>query len=253
MQGLSFREYINLTLKKDFPAVTLDEIIYQHRSMAPQIIQEIRPLQYFAAYLKSGYYPFFLEHLELYYSRIEEVINFILEVELPQLRKMEIAYVNKIKQLLQIIASSVPFIPNVSKLSQKIQIDRNTLVTYLNYLNETNITKNLYQSGQGISRLQKPDKLYLENTNLVYVFAQENNNIGNIRETFFLNQVGYQHNIHYTSPGDFLVDDKFTFELGGQSKSTQQIEGISNAYVASDNIEIGTDQKIPLWLFGFLY
>lgn len=253
LQGLSFREFINLTLKKELPILSLEEIIQDHQQITPQILQQIKPLQHFSTYLKSGYYPFFLEHPVLYHSKIEEVTNFILEVELPQLRQMETAYVNKIKQLLQIIATSVPFIPNVTKLSQKIQINRNTLVTYLHYLNEAHLTKNLYRNVHGISKLQKPDKMYLENTNLLYALVGASSNTGNLRETFFLNQLGQQHTIAYTQTGDFLVNDTYTFEVGGHNKTTKQIEGIPRAYIAADDIEIGTKQKIPLWLFGFLY
>ncbi len=253
LQGLSFREYLNLTQQTKFPVYPLGEVIKNHQHIAPQILKEIKPLQHFSTYLKTGYYPFFLEHPHLYHSKIEEVVNFILEVELPMLRQMDIAYVTKIKQLLQIIATAVPFIPNVSKLSQKIQINRNTLVIYLQYLNEACITKNLYRDIHGISKLQKPDKIYLENTNLFYALVGETVNIGNLRETFFINQLGQQHSIAYASIGDFKVDDTHTFEVGGQNKTTRQITGIPNAHIAADNIEIGTQQKIPLWLFGFLY
>lgn len=253
LQGLSFREFINLTLHKQLPTLSLDNILQDHQQITPEILQHLKPLQYFSTYIKSGYYPFFLEHSSLYHSKIEEVVNFILEVELPQLRHMETAYVNKIKQLLQIIATSVPFIPNVTKLSQKIQINRNTLVTYLQYLHEAHITKNLYRDTKGISKLQKPDKIYLENTNLLYALVGEQANTGTLRETFFLNQLAQQYPIAYTRSGDFLIDDTFTFEVGGQNKTAKQIEHLSQAYLAADDIEIGTQQKIPLWLFGFLY
>jgi predicted AAA+ superfamily ATPase len=253
LQGLSFREFLNLTLQQKFPVLSLEDLLENHQQTTPQIVEKIKPLQHFSTYLKSGYYPFFLEQSEVYHTKIEEVVNFILEVELPQLRQMEMAYVNKIKQLLQIIATSVPFMPNVTKLSQKIQINRNTLVTYLHYLNEAHLTKNLYRNAHGISKLQKPDKMYLENTNLLYALAGANSNTGNLRETFFLNQLGQQHTCTYTQTGDFLVNDTYTFEVGGENKTTQQIDGVPNAYIAADNIEIGTKQKIPLWLFGFLY
>ena len=189
----------------------------------------------------------------MYFQRIEEVINLILEIELPLLRKVDIAYINKLKQLLQIIAQSVPFMPNISKLSERIGINRNTLISYLYFLNEAHIIKNLYRDAKGISQLQKPDKIYLDNTNLQYAFSTNNANIGNIRETFFVNQLSYKHLVEYTKQGDFRVDWMYTFEIGGAQKTKKQIKDLENAFIASDDIEYGYQNKIPLWLFGFLY
>lgn len=253
LQGLSYREYLNLVTEKKFLTYTLNEILTQHTAIAQEINLETRPLQYFDAYLKNGYYPFFKEGISLYQLRLEEVINLIIEVELPQLRKIDVAYINKIKQLLHIIAQSVPFMPNISKLSTRIGINRNTLVSYLYFLQEAHIIKNLYKDAKGITQLQKPDKIFLENTNLQYVFSNENADKGNIRETFFVNQISYQHLTEYTNQGDFVVDRTYTFEVGGSNKTNKQIEHISNAYVAADNVEYGFTNKIPLWLFGFLY
>ena len=177
----------------------------------------------------------------------------ILEVELPLLRKVEPAYILKIKQLLQIISESVPFIPNIDKLSKRIGIHRNTLLSYLYYLEETQLINNLHKDISGINRLQKPEKVYLENSNLAYVLAENNTDIGNVRETFFLNQLSYNHAVEYSNSGDFWVDKKFLFEIGGKSKTGKQIKGTSNAYIVADNIEYGFDKKIPLWLFGMLY
>jgi predicted AAA+ superfamily ATPase len=177
----------------------------------------------------------------------------ILEIELPALRGVEMAYVHKIKQLLMIIASSVPFIPNVSKISEKIQINRTTLLNYLIYLDEIGLTRNLYKDSNGISQLQKPNKIYLENTNLSYNLAKENVNTGNNRETFFANQIAYKNVLEYTEPADFLVNNKYVFEIGGKTKGKSQINQIENAFIIADNIEFGYQNKIPLWLFGFLY
>lgn len=141
----------------------------------------------------------------MYFQRLEEVINLILEIELPLLRKVEIAYVNKLKQLLHIIAQSVPFMPNISKLSERIGINRNTLISYLYFLQEAHIIKNLYKDSKGITQLQKPDKIFLENTNLQAAFSANNANHGNIRETFFVNQVSFKHLTEYTTQGDFLA------------------------------------------------
>ena len=253
LQGLSYREYLNLIAGKNFSAYALKDILANHIAIAQDINSDIRPLQYFDDYLQYGYYPFFKEGISLYQLRLEEVINLIIEVELPQLRKIDVAYINKIKQLLHIIAQSVPFMPNISKLSTRIGINRNTLVSYLYFLQEAHIIKNLYKDAKGITQLQKPNKIFLENTNLQYLFANDHTNQGHIRETFFVNQIAYKHLAEYTNHGDFVVDRTYTFEVGGPNKTNKQIASITNAFVAADNLEYGNSNNIPLWLFGFLY
>lgn len=253
MQGLSYREYVNLNLGLELPKYTLSEILDQHVSIASEINKKIKPLQYFNDYLHHGYYPFFQEVPELYFYRIEEVLNLILEIELPLLRKVEVAYIVKLRQLLQIISQSVPFVPNVSKLSERIGVNRNTFVSYLYFLEEAHITRNLYKDAKGITQLQKPNKIYLENTNLQYALSPDQANIGNIRETFFLNQVSVHHKLEYIDESDFLVDQQFIFEVGGKSKNDKQIKNLKQSYLALDDIEYGIGNKIPLWLFGFLY
>jgi len=253
MQGLSYREYLNITQKTDFKIASLTDILKNHKEISDEILLKIRPLQFFNDYLRHGYYPFFTEGIVRFPYRLEEVVNMILEIEMPLLRKVEPAYVLKIKQLLQIVAESVPFIPNIDSLSKRIEIHRNTLLSYFYYLMETRLTNHLHKDISGINRLQKPEKIYLENTNLAYTLAENNTDIGNIRETFFLNQLSYSHVVEYPNSGDFWVDKKFLFEIGGKSKSGKQIKDTSNSYIAIDNIEYGFDKKIPLWLFGMLY
>ena len=253
MQGLSYREYINLTRGLSLPLITLEELLKDHTLIAREINAKVKPLEHFIAYLKSGYYPFFQEIPDLYYYRVEEVINLILEIELPLLRNVDVAYVSKLKQLLQIIAESVPFIPNVSKLSERIGVNRNTFISYLHFLQEANITRNLYKDAKGITQMQKPDKIYLENSNLQYAFAPIHANMGNARETFFINQVNYKHTVEYAPESDFLVDHTFTFEVGGKSKTDKQIKNTANSFIVSDDLEYGTANRIPLWMFGFLY
>lgn len=253
MQGLSYREFLALKYQIYFDSVSLTEILENHISLSNTINEKIRPLQYFNEYLQKGYYPFFTEVPELYFIRLQEVVNMMLEIELPLLRNVELAYVNKVKQLLQIISESAPFIPNVSKLSDKMVINRTTLLIYLHYLEEVGLTTNLFKTAGGISKLQKPSKIFLENTNLMYAFAASNANTGNVRETFFANQLAYRHKINYTEKGDFLINEKYIFEIGGQHKAETQIINLSNAFIASDNIETGFKNKIPLWLFGMMY
>jgi hypothetical protein len=253
MQGFSFREFLGIETKMDFSILSLNEILEKHVEIAQEIGQKIKPFQYFSKYLDHGYYPFYREDKELYEIKLTEVVNMILEIELPLLRGIESGYIFKLKELLSVISASVPFTPNISKLGEKLTINRSTILSYLHYFQEVRLTNNLFKEANGISKLQKPQKIYLENTNLMQILSPSNVNIGNVRETFFANQVGFRHNLLYSHKGDFLVDKKYTFEIGGKGKNKHQIDGIENAFIAADEIEYGINQKIPLWLFGFLY
>lgn len=251
MQGLSFREYLVIEQGLTMEPVSLEDILAQHTTIAGEVLKVVKPLKYFTHYLESGYYPYYREEPALYTQKMEETINMMLEIELPLLRGLDLAYVSKIKQLLLVIAESAPFIPNVTNISQKIGINRATLLTYLHYLQEVGLSINLFRSTTGISRLQKPNKIFLENPNLSHTLGKPNT--GSVRETFFANQLAYRHQLSFPDKGDFLVDGKFLFEVGGKNKSTIQLEGASNAFIAADDIEYGYKEKIPLWLFGFLY
>ncbi|MDR1339168.1 MAG: AAA family ATPase [Prevotellaceae bacterium] len=253
MQGLSFREYLNMSLHENFPVYSLQDILENQRDISGEILKSVKPLQHFGTYLESGYYPFTFEMKDLYYGQLEEVIGLILEIELPLLRGVDISYIPKLKQLLLAIAESAPFTPNVQKLSEHIGINRATLVSYLHYLQETRLTKHLYRDSTGMGKLQKPDKIFLENTNLAYALATGSVNTGNLRESFFFNQLAYRHRVEYPEKGDFLIDGKYTFEIGGKGKNSRQIYSLPDAYIAADDIEYGFDNKIPLWMFGFLY
>jgi predicted AAA+ superfamily ATPase len=253
MQGLSFREYIAIEKGINLPVINLDEVLNNHINISQQILKEIKPFVHFDSYLKMGYYPFYKEEKELFNQRLNEVVNMILEIELPLLRNLEIAYIHRIKQLLVILTESVPFTPNITKLSSKIGINRATLLTYLHYLEEAELTIHLNNESGGLSKLQKPTKLYLNNTNLMFILQNDSVNIGTLREIFFANQLKYKHTLSLPQFGDFLIDNKYIIEIGGKDKSFKQIEGIENAYVAADDIEFGFGNKIPLWLFGFLY
>lgn len=236
MQGLSFREFLNIQT--------------DHGDV--EVVSQIKPFQHFATYLQTGYYPYFLEGLDVYPLRLEETVQMVLELELPLLCHVEIAYVHKLKQLLSIISESAPFIPNISKLSERIGINRQTLLAYLHYLAEAKLIRSLYKDAHGVSALQKPDKLYLENTNLMYLFKGSHVDIGAVRETFLANQLSYTHEIAFSESGDFLVDGRYTIEVGGRNKTRKQIQNVVDSYIAADSLEYGHDKKIPLWLFGFL-
>jgi predicted AAA+ superfamily ATPase len=253
MQGFSFREFLSIESKIDFPILSLIDILENHVHHAQHICQKIKPFQYFSNYLEYGYYPFYREDKDLYDHKLTEVVNMILEIELPLLRGIDSGYVFKLKELLSIISASVPFTPNISKLSEKMAINRSTILTYLHYFQQVRLTNNLFKEAGGISKLQKPQKIYLENTNLMQILSSDHVNIGNARETFFANQVGFKNDLLYTENGDFLVNNEYTFEIGGKGKTNHQIADLENAFVAADDIEYGFNRKIPLWLFGFLY
>lgn len=253
MQGLSFREFLNIKTGNDFQALSLEEILQNHTKHAFDICSKVKPFEYFKEYLKTGYYPFFLEGLDSYYMKLEETVNMILDVELPLLRKIEIAYISKIKKLLAIIAESSPFMLNVSKIAGAMELNRTTLLSYLKSLTDAKLIDSLFKDLKSVSSLQKPDKIFLENTNLMYLYQGENADSGNIRETFLLNQLSYNQTVELSESSDFFVNGKYTIECGGKNKTGEQIKNLENAFVAADGIEIGSGSKIPLWLFGFLY
>ncbi|MBQ3788493.1 MAG: ATP-binding protein [Bacteroidales bacterium] len=253
MQGFSFREYLNWNESLTLPRVSLEQATTDHVAIAMETLGKVKVLQHFDAYLRHGYYPFYKEFPSLFNSRLSEVVNMVLEIEIPQLRDVETSYIPKIKQLLYIIAESAPFVPNISKLSERIGLSRNALLQYINALHDSRITFSLQKESSGIARLQKPDKLYLDNTNLAYALIGLQPNAGTLRETFFANQLRYQHQVSMAEQGDFLVDHRYTFEVGGQNKGNKQIANIENAFIVADNIEYGNGNHIPLWIFGMLY
>lgn len=253
MQGLSFREFLNIKTGNNFQEIPLEEILLNHTKHAFEICEKVKPFEYFEEYLRIGYYPFFLEGGDTYYMKLGETINMILEVELPLLRKIELSYVPKLKKLLALIAESSPFMLNISKVAGSMELNRATLLSYLKSLTDAKLIASLYKDSKGISSLQKPDKIFLENTNLMHLFQGKNVDEGNIRETFLLNQLSYGQTVEFSETSDFFVNGKYTIECDGKSKTGEQIKSLENAFVAADGIEIGTGTKIPLWLFGFLY
>ena len=253
LPGLSFREFLEIKTNKKFPVLEFQDILENHVKLAEDIVKETKPLAFFGDYLRYGYYPYFLEGEEDYAQRLGETILMILEQELPLLKMIEPAYVPKIKQLLAIISQSVPFVPNISKLSERIGINRQTFLTYLQYLQQAKLIQLLYKEGSGISILQRPDKIFLDNTNLMVLLGENYPNIGNLRETFLANQLSKKHSIRHSEKSDFLVDNVYTIEVGGKNKNKKQLDGIPHAYIAADDIEFGFGNKIPLWLFGYMY
>lgn len=254
LTGLSYREYLAFTGTYQSPSFSLNEIIAKHGAIASEIANCIKPLQFFSDYLNTGYYPFFAENKSTYTLRLEQLIKMIIENDLRFIEGFDVSNTRKIYQLLYVLATNVPFKPNVTKLSEKIGVHRNTLVQYLHYLSKARLINNLAAAGRSTSILQKPDKIYLENTNLQAVLSPDKANRGTLRETFAMSQlVNARYSVSLPPVGDFLIDETYTLEIGGKDKSANQIKNTPDSFVIADDLETGLLNKIPLWLLGFLY
>jgi len=253
LPGLSFREFIELKYRISLQSYSLKQILSESKKIGSEILDKIKPLKFFEDYLKFGYYPFFIESEKNYYDKLTNILNLVLESDLPTIFKIDYYSVMKIKKMLSVLSRIVPYKPNIEKLALQADTTRDTLLKFLFYLEKAGIVKWLSKDTFGINYLNKPDKLYLNNTNLMYALTNEKPDTGNLRETFFLNQLLVKHSVSYPGKGDFLVDGKYLFEVGGSSKNTKQIAGLENAFIAADDIEFPDGRKIPLWLFGFLY
>jgi predicted AAA+ superfamily ATPase len=255
LSGMSFREFLNFKSKEQFQQLELAHILQNHRDLANEILQSMTPdlLPLFKEYLKTGYFPYSAQTGgDAYAVYINQVITTILDTDIAYVEGFTPSTALKLKKLLAVLAASVPFQPNVAELARKLGLSRDSIYHYLKYLEKGLLILSLHAEGKGISLLQKPEKLYLENTNFAYALARTPD-IGNLRETFVLNQLinsGYE--VHYPKVGDFKVQE-YTFEVGGSKKGTKQIAGLEKAYVVADDTLIGFGNKIPIWLFGFLY
>ncbi len=252
VKGLSFREFLELKLDIKFKSYSLKELLEKHTDIASEITSQIKPFEYFKEYLQYGYFPYYFENNETYSIKLEETVNTVIESDLPIIFNIEPQSIQKLKQLVNLICSSKPYELNITNLSKKIGINRNTLYQYIHYLMMGNIFSALRGKTKGDNIFTKPQKLYLNNPNLSFSYCQSNE-IGTIREQFFLNMLNQGHDLSYPKVGDFLVDEKYTFEIGGKNKSFEQIKNIENSFIVADDIEMGFGNKLPLWLFGFLY
>ena len=218
-----------------------------------QVISKCHPLEHFGRYLQFGYYPFYFEQKQEYYDKLENTINYIIDVELTKYRSLDVGYTRQVKALLHVISQMVPYEVDIAKLSKASGISRLSTLKYLTHLDEARLIRRLFTDLKNVTDLQKPDKMYLDNTNLLYTLSQETPEIGTVRETFFANQLRYGSTVEAAVAGDFIVDGRYTFEVGGAGKTMQQIAGVEDAYIAADDIEYGTSNRIPLWMFGLLY
>lgn len=263
MTGLPFREYIDLKLKLDTEPFALESVLKNHERLAANIVNAVenkneKILGFFKDYLRIGYYPYFFEFSDpaTYYIVLEQGIHTTIENDLLAIHTaLNGISIKKIKKLLSVIAESVPFTPDLKKLKNIVEIgDERTLKNYLKILEDSGVIFNLTRKSHSLNELEKPEKIYLNNPNQIYAISPKaKENPGNIRETFFMNMLSQFHSIKLPKFGDFIVDDKYIFEVGGRKKGFSQIKNIPNSFLAVDDIEIGIGNKIPLWLFGFLY
>jgi len=252
MNGLSYREFLELKLNKKLPIFSLEDICTNSVIIVDQLSNEFIPLEHFSEYLKYGYYPFYFSDKENYLKQLMAVVNLTIDVDLVMLGYIKPAFANKLKKLLNVICYSKPFELNVTKVATNIEVSRNTIYAYLDHLKKGDLLTVVASNKKGLTALSKPEKLYLNNTNLSYILCDEPE-IGTIREGFFANQLQEQHTLTTTKKGDFIVNGKVTFEIGGDGKGFKQIKDLENAFIVQDTDSTENPYKIPLWLFGFLY
>ena len=252
VQGMSYREFLEFKLDISLESYNLEDILTNHSDFAFSIKQKINPLEFWSEYLKSGYYPFYFADQQRYPIKLNATINTAIETDIPSIFKIRYENITNLKKLITLICNSVPFKLNIKELSGKIGIDRDTLYLYLDYLDRGRILNIIRSKSKGDNIFAKPDKVYLNNPNLNYNYCQESP-IGTIRETIFTALVKPFCTLEIPKKGDFLVENKYTFEIGGKNKSFKQIKDLLDSFVVFDDIEIGFGNKIPLWLFGFLY
>jgi len=252
LSSLSFREFIAIKFNVELEVLNLEDILEKHQDISFYIKQQFKPLEYFSFYKSYGAYPFFTEGELGYNLRLNEIMNIILDSEVATIYNVESSKINTIRKLLHLLCKSVPVELNIQNLAQNTGISRNTMYSYLYYLKKANLIEIIGGNFKNKKLLNKPDKIYLNNINLYNILCNDSN-IGNLRESFFVSQVKIFHDIKYSNIGDFEIDQKYIFEVGGKNKGFKQIKDIPNSYVVADDIEIGFGNKIPLWLFGFLY
>ena len=254
MPGLSFRESLRFYHGLEFKRWALDDILAHPYDLWQEVSSKCKPVVLFKEYLEKGYYPFLLEGEGEYYTKIEQVVNYIIEAELPQICKVDVANVRKLQALIALICSEVPFELNANKIAAAIEIGRDTVVEYLKYLGDAKVLNLLYSDKKKIGKLSKPDKVYLENPNILYALTPTKAEIGTLRETFAICSLSESHTVEYgKAQGDFKVDGKYTFEIGGRSKGFSQIAGVENSYIFADDWDMPDGAKLPLWMLGFLY
>ena len=256
MPGLSLREFLYLDLGLDFEPIKLEQLLEHPAKFCAQVRSQCHPLEHFGRYLRFGHYPFYFEEKQDYIDKVENVVNYTVDVELTKHRNVEVGNARKIKALLQVISQMTPYEVDIAKLSKATGMMRTTVLKYLTHLEEACLIRRLFTDLKSVTDLQKPDKMYLDNSNLLYTLSPGQPEMGTVRETFFASQLASAgHVVEYAGykKGDFRIDGETVIEVGGAEKGFAQVAGITNAFVAADGIESAVLGKIPLWAFGFLY
>lgn len=252
LQGLSFREYLVISNVKEVPPMGLMQLFEEHQRVAMDVSRDIPVAKYFEEYLRNGYYPFFKEAGNDYISRLNETAVLVMETDMPAVESISYTTIQKTKQLLMLIAGNVPLVPNISKLSAQLETTRDSCLKMLYTLDKAGLLLLLTRNIKDYKHLVSPEKIFLGNTNLMYALGSRINE-GTLRETFFLNQLSLNHDVYAPSQGDFLVDNKYLFEVGGKNKTFEQIKDMQDSFLAVDDTEVGSRNRIPLWMFGLLY
>ena len=252
MQGLSFREYLAFAYGFELKPVTLEKILSDHVQLSLSITKQAHVLQFFNEYLQHGYYPFYNELQTAYEMALRQMVVNVVEQDIPHAQAIEPITIARIKRLVTLIAKVTPFTVNVKRIAELLECDRQMVHKLLNLAQRASLLTLLYKGRNNIQQLVKPEKAYLENTNLMYALSNAVE-IGTVRETFFANQLSFEHELSFGGSGDFLIDNTHTIEVGGKRKNYSQIKNMPQSYLAIDDIEIGSGNRIPLWLFGFLY
>lgn len=253
MHGLSFREFLNFEGEHFGKVYSLSEIIKSHYEIATQITAKSKVLPKFEKYLKRGYYPYYRGSSEItYLTKVQQVVNTIIDNDIPAVTEIEYASLKKAKQLLVILAETVPYTLNIQSLCTMMQIGRNQLMRLFDLLDRARVIRMIYSENKGLKQLVKPEKIVFGNTNIMDALS-EKVETGTVRETFFANQLSLENRIAMPQKGDFLVNSDYVFEVGGHGKVYKQISGVKGSFVVADGIEIGIDNKIPLWVFGMMY
>ena len=252
LQGLSFREFLKFEGVLDWQPIALQDLLSGHLDIAREITKEIKVLPLFERYFRAGYYPFYLDGSAKYEERIRQVVNQTLDSDWPSVEDITAETIRKARKMLRILAALPPQTPKMNRLYAELDTERQHGLKILYALERAGLLNLLASDLDALDNLSSPEKIYCENTNLMYALTSDAD-MGTAREAFFLNQVTNGHAITYPKKGDFLVDDRWLFEVGGRGKGFSQIKDIPDSYVVNDDVEVGFGNKIPLWLFGFLY
>lgn len=254
IQGLSFREYLHFYKKIQLPAYTLDQILQHAGDICSEVNSVCKPVAEFHEYLKVGYYPYYQRNKIDYYDIIEQVVNYIIDEEIPRICKVELSNTRKMKALLYVLAQSEPFEVDMSRLSIQSGLKRETILNYLQHMQKAKLLNLLYSDLKNVKKLQKPDKIFISDPNMLNALTETPSRVGTIRETFAVNQLSALHEVEYgRAQGDFRVDGRYILEVGGEDKDYTQIADLPDSYILADNMEYATGHKLPLWLIGFLY